>query len=271
MISARHRTRSVDVINLGNRTLSEQLQLRSDTASNILSFTGAQGEIVIDTTNNRIVGQDGATLGGFPAAKLSEVITNPRTSVPDADYPLTAPDDSSTPGSLRLYGADRRAHREPAAASTYPTGTQAHDHRRDRQLHRADLHNDHPARDQHYQRGQRVDRDQHGLWIRPPSRATGRTDGRPSAVGIRDRHEAGHVPPRGLFLDQRPRVGALDAADNGNVIYGWDAADPGELHPAWGRSLCAVCYHSHGDGWLGKSCSADRPRGSSRLGARRPT
>ena len=56
--------------------MSEQLQLRRNTASNIAVFTGAQGEIVVDTTNNRVVVQDGVTAGGWAAAKLSEVPVN---------------------------------------------------------------------------------------------------------------------------------------------------------------------------------------------------
>jgi hypothetical protein len=53
--------------------MSEQLQHRRGTAAQVAAFTGAQGEIVADTTNNRLVLQDGATAGGFAAAKLSEV------------------------------------------------------------------------------------------------------------------------------------------------------------------------------------------------------
>lgn len=53
--------------------MSEQLQLRRGTAAQIATFTGAQGEVVIDMTNNRLVVQDGATAGGFPAAKLSDI------------------------------------------------------------------------------------------------------------------------------------------------------------------------------------------------------
>jgi hypothetical protein len=54
--------------------MSEQLQLRRGTSSQVASFTGAQGEVVIDTTNNRLVLQDGSTVGGWPAAKLAEVV-----------------------------------------------------------------------------------------------------------------------------------------------------------------------------------------------------
>ena len=54
--------------------MSEQLQLRRGTAAQVAAFTGAQGEVVVDTTNNRLVVQDGTTAGGFAAAKLAEVV-----------------------------------------------------------------------------------------------------------------------------------------------------------------------------------------------------
>jgi hypothetical protein len=54
-------------------TTSEQLQLRSGTQSQIAAFTGAQAEVAVDTTNNRVVVQDGSTAGGWPAARLSEI------------------------------------------------------------------------------------------------------------------------------------------------------------------------------------------------------
>lgn len=54
-------------------TTAVQVQYRRGTASQIAAFTGAQGELVVDTTNNRVVVQDGATAGGFPAAKLSDI------------------------------------------------------------------------------------------------------------------------------------------------------------------------------------------------------
>src|SRR5579885_2334118 len=55
-------------------TSATQVQRRRGTAAQVAAFTGAQGEIVIDTTNNRVVVQDGVTPGGWPAAKLSEVV-----------------------------------------------------------------------------------------------------------------------------------------------------------------------------------------------------
>jgi hypothetical protein len=53
--------------------MSQQLQLRRNTAPDIAVFTGAQGEVVVDTTNNRVVVQDAVTSGGWSAAKLNDV------------------------------------------------------------------------------------------------------------------------------------------------------------------------------------------------------
>jgi hypothetical protein len=59
--------------------MTEQLQLRRGTATQVASFVGAQGETVVDTTNNRLVVSDGSTVGGFAAAKLSEVVVSANT------------------------------------------------------------------------------------------------------------------------------------------------------------------------------------------------
>lgn len=98
--------------------MSEQLQLRSGTAAQVAAFTGAQAECAVDTTNNRIVIQDGSTAGGWPAAKLTEVITNTRTAVSDAAYTALTTD------RLIAYTAltAPRTVTLPAASS-YPTGT----------------------------------------------------------------------------------------------------------------------------------------------------
>jgi hypothetical protein len=50
-----------------------QVQYRRGTASQVTAFAGAAGEMVVDTTNNRVVVQDGGTAGGWPAAKLADV------------------------------------------------------------------------------------------------------------------------------------------------------------------------------------------------------
>jgi Major tropism determinant N-terminal domain len=61
-------------------TTAVQVQHRRGTASQIAAFTGAQGELVVDTTTNRVVVQDGAGAGGWPAALVK------RTAVSDANY-----------------------------------------------------------------------------------------------------------------------------------------------------------------------------------------
>lgn len=98
--------------------MSEQLQLRRGTATQVAAFTGAQGEVVFDTTNNRLVANDGVTVGGSPAAKLSEVVTNSRTAVSDAAYTVLATDRMVAYTSLTAP----RAVSLPAS-SAYPTGT----------------------------------------------------------------------------------------------------------------------------------------------------
>jgi len=54
--------------------MADQLQLRRGTTAQIATFTGAQGEIVVDTDKDTIVVQDGATPGGFPLASESAVV-----------------------------------------------------------------------------------------------------------------------------------------------------------------------------------------------------
>jgi hypothetical protein len=62
-----------------------QVQYRRGTSSQVASFTGAAGEMVVDTTNNRVVVQDGATAGGWPMAAAS------RVAVSDTNYTLSSP------------------------------------------------------------------------------------------------------------------------------------------------------------------------------------
>lgn len=54
--------------------MSVQVKRRREAAAFLAGFTGAQGELIVDTTNNRVQVHDGATAGGFPAAKLAEVL-----------------------------------------------------------------------------------------------------------------------------------------------------------------------------------------------------
>ncbi len=72
----------------------------------------------MDTTNNRLIVNDGSTAGGWPAAKLAEVITNGRTTVSDVAYTALVTDRMVSYTTLTAA----RAVTLPAA-STYPTGT----------------------------------------------------------------------------------------------------------------------------------------------------
>jgi Major tropism determinant N-terminal domain len=98
--------------------MSVQVKRRRDTAANVSAYTGAQGELIVDTTNNRVTIHDSVTPGGWAAAKLSEVITNARTAVADAAYTALTTDRSIAYAALTAA----RTVTLPASAD-YPTGT----------------------------------------------------------------------------------------------------------------------------------------------------
>ena len=49
--------------------MATQLQLRRGTTSENASFTGAVGEVTVDTTKDTLIVQDGSTAGGFELAR----------------------------------------------------------------------------------------------------------------------------------------------------------------------------------------------------------
>ena len=98
--------------------MSVQVKRRRDTAANLASFVGAQAELLVDTTNNRVQVHDGVTAGGWPAAKLAETVTNTRTAVSDAAYAALATDRSIAFTALTAA----RVVTLPASGA-YPTGT----------------------------------------------------------------------------------------------------------------------------------------------------
>lgn len=98
--------------------MSVQVRRRRESAAFLATYVGAQAELLVDTTNYRLQVHDGSTPGGFPAAKLSEVITNTRTAVADANYTANVGDRTIAFTSL---SAARSLTLPPAAA--YPTGT----------------------------------------------------------------------------------------------------------------------------------------------------
>ena len=99
--------------------MSVQVKHRRDTAANIAAFTPAQGELIVDTTNNRVIVGDGTTVGGWPAAKLAEIGGGAtRTAVADANY-AALPTDRNI--AITAITAPRTV--TLPAASAYPQGT----------------------------------------------------------------------------------------------------------------------------------------------------
>ncbi len=152
--------------------MSEQLQLRRGNAAAIAANAGALGEVFVDTDNKRLVLQDGSTNGGFPAAKLSEVITNTRTPISDAGYTALATD------RLIAYTALTAARTVTLlAASAYPTGTKLTRRRRIGQLLGDHTITRRARRLGHDQRRD-VGGDRHGLRLSWRSNRTARATGR---------------------------------------------------------------------------------------------
>ena len=54
--------------------MATQVQWRRGTHTQVSSFTGALGEVVVDTTQNRLVLQDGTTVGGWPQATSADLV-----------------------------------------------------------------------------------------------------------------------------------------------------------------------------------------------------
>ena len=56
-----------------------QIQLRQGTTTEHNSFTGAVGEVTVDTTNKTLVVHDGVTAGGTPLLKASQLVDSTST------------------------------------------------------------------------------------------------------------------------------------------------------------------------------------------------
>lgn len=61
--------------------MSTQLRLRRGTTAEHATFTGAEGEVTVDTTKDTLVVHDGVTVGGHTVAKESDVTTALATKV----------------------------------------------------------------------------------------------------------------------------------------------------------------------------------------------
>lgn len=85
-----------------------QIQLRQGTTTEHNTFTGAVGEVTVDTTNKTLRVHDGLTVGGTPLATSADLSTNIINYLPLA-YPKSTP----PTGYLVLLG-------QTISQSTYP-------------------------------------------------------------------------------------------------------------------------------------------------------
>ena len=100
--------------------MAKQLQLRRGTTSEISTFKGAEGEVVVDTTKNQLVVHDGIKIGGFPVAREDDVlqfipIAFPKSTPPSGYLAMMgqAISQATYPILYSLYGAtlpDMRAY-----------------------------------------------------------------------------------------------------------------------------------------------------------------
>lgn len=70
--------------------MSTAVQLRRGTTTQHASFTGAVGEVTVDTTKDTVVVHDGTTVGGYPLVKESDkgvTVVQQTSAVGSADIP----------------------------------------------------------------------------------------------------------------------------------------------------------------------------------------
>ena len=75
--------------------MAKQLQLRRGTATEHDTFTGANGEVTVDTTNKTLRVHDGSTVGGTRLATSADIINY---------LPLAYPKSTPPTGYLVLMG-----------------------------------------------------------------------------------------------------------------------------------------------------------------------
>jgi len=81
--------------------MSKQVQLRRGSTSQHSTFTGAAGEVTVDTTKNTVVVHDGSTAGGVPLAKET-ALSSYATTASLSNYVPT----SGIGSTVQAYDAD---------------------------------------------------------------------------------------------------------------------------------------------------------------------
>jgi hypothetical protein len=72
--------------------MARQIQFRRGTTAQHSSFTGAVGEVTVDTDKDVVVVHDGSTAGGFPMLKAADLTAGTGISIAGTTIANTAPD-----------------------------------------------------------------------------------------------------------------------------------------------------------------------------------
>ena len=102
--------------------MSRQIQIRRGNAAENDAFTGAIGEVTMDTTNNTLRVHDGTTAGGTKLAKQSEIPTIPEIPTVPPCVPSDEYDTITPTGSGMLYTAPENGWVTARARSTSSSG-----------------------------------------------------------------------------------------------------------------------------------------------------
>lgn len=76
--------------------MARQVQLRRGTTAEHSTFTGAVGEVTVDTDKDVVVVHDGSTAGGVPLLKSADLTAGSGISVTGTTIANTAPDQTVT-------------------------------------------------------------------------------------------------------------------------------------------------------------------------------
>ena len=117
----------MQILLIGGYEMAQQVQFRRGTTTEISTFIGVEGEVVVDTTKDVLVVMDGATAGGFPVAaranadgtvsilgKDGTLLSIFSNSTKLAEYtPIPYPKNTPPTGYLMMMG-------QSISSSTYP-------------------------------------------------------------------------------------------------------------------------------------------------------
>jgi len=102
--------------------MSRQIQIRRGNAAENDAFTGAIGEVTMDTTNNTLRVHDGITAGGTKLAKQSEIPTIPEIPTVPPCVPSDTYDTVTLTGNGMQYSAPENGWFTVRARSTATHG-----------------------------------------------------------------------------------------------------------------------------------------------------